>query len=230
MASPKTTKYGEFSDTTPRDSQSRLSRSVETDDEPSQPRIAYGQRYANWFKRVWEAAPNTEYVSDVKWSAKAPDYAAIAESISQTQCDTLFLPIKPNEAAQLLRHLASLGIWARGLRPRFAEDEEMREITMMAPPEWYDLQPGPILSHYGNHILIPVMYASENQDGQIFARRIEDKPAKPSTNLAVLLDAIRALERANQKTMKDGVPAGDAIIYPISRRRNIGFLLRERSC
>ena len=156
-----------------------------------------------------EAAPNTEYVSDVKWSAKAPDYAAIAESISQTQCDTLFLPIKPNEAAQLLRHLASLGIWARGLRPRFAEDEEMREITMMAPPEWYDLQPGAILSHYGNHILIPVMYASENQDGQIFAQRIEEQTGqKPSTNLAVLLDAIRALERANQKTMKDGVPAG----------------------
>ena len=168
--------------------------------------------HEDWFRRVWLAAEK-DYLGAFKWTTENRDFELLAQRIARQEFDVLFLPTKPADAAQLLRHLAAEGIWARGTAPRFAEDENMREVTIMATPEWYDAHPGALLSHYGDHVLIPTSYAAENAEGQIFSQRISEQIGRqPSTNLAIILDSVRsALETANELSIETGISPLEAI-------------------
>ncbi|MEE2786965.1 MAG: ABC transporter substrate-binding protein [Myxococcota bacterium] len=161
------------------------------------PDNSYGQRHAHWFRRVVEAAGGM-FAGEVVWPINNPPWRQIVEGVQAMDFDAVFLPTDHLSAAQALRHLASVGIWAKGQTPRFGDEEDIKEVTILGTPEWYGVEFRRLAGRYGHHVLVPVPYAQETQRGAQLAQRMRRSAGHTPTQLVALLtDAVQALQTAN---------------------------------
>lgn len=182
----------------------RLAQVVRSDD-------PYGQVLGHWFAEVWKAGGGT-LVEAVRLDAKEADWSRYAKGIRKGGAEVIFMPTSPREGARLLSHLAAEQVWALGTRPRFAKDKQVREVTMIGPPEWYDPEFLRQAAHYGDRVLIPVPFASETARGAPLAEKLLARTGRPPIALdALLADAVNALDRAGRAAAKRGLAVQDTL-------------------
>jgi len=171
----------------------------------------YGREHAQWFSRVWENAKRGS-VAELVLKKTPPNFVQIAASLEKRKFDTLFIPMKAIEAAELFQHLAANHIWAKGPKPRFAPTEGMREVLILGTPEWYTPKFVSVARRYGKYVMFPSIYASETARGAVFARQVQRETGRPPTAvLAILSDAIAAMNEANAYHLREKVSPLEAV-------------------
>ena len=155
----------------------------------ARPANGYGKTHGHWIRKVVDASGG-QVVDEIVWNAKKPNWSATANAIKANDFDTLYLPTNHLAAAQLLRHLAAIGIWARGEKPRFAASEKMREITIIGTPEWYRPEFVRLAGRYGVNTLVPVAYAAETQRGASLAQRLKNHAGTHTTAMDALIEDV----------------------------------------
>lgn len=173
------------------------------------PETGWAETAGVWFERVWQAGGGA-ITPAVTWNPEAPAWKRVVDAVRETSADALFVPCGPTEAAQLASHLAADGVWARrGSKPRF-QAEDVREVWLLGPPEWYTPALLKQAARYLDGALIPVPYAVETARGATFAHRLEAAAGRAPTAFdALLADGIDALAAAH-RAHEDG-PKVDAV-------------------
>lgn len=172
---------------------------------------AFGQRYARMFAAAWTAGGG-KVIGEIAWNAKKADYAAVAKQLAGASFDTLFVPADPTEAAQLMRHLAAQGIWARGAERRFEGEKGVREVKVIGTPSWYTPELPRLGGRYVRGVLVPVPFAAETARGAPFARRVSAAVGRTPTAFdALLVDGISGLDAAWARHLTSGDAAAQCI-------------------
>ncbi len=165
---------------------------------------AFGQRYARMFAAAWAAGGGT-VIGEIAWNAKKADYAAVAKQLAGASFDTLFVPADPTEAAQLMRHLAAKGIWARGAQRRFEGEKGVREVKVIGTPSWYTAALPRLGGRYVHGVMVPVPFATETARGAPFAQRVSAAVGRAPTAFdALLVDGLTALDAAWARHLASG--------------------------
>ena len=172
---------------------------------------AFGQNYARMFAAAWTAGGGT-LVGEIAWNPEKADYAAVAKQLAGASFDTLFVPADPTEAAQLMRHLAAKGIWARGTERRFEGEQGVREVKVIGTPSWYTPELPRLGGRYVRGVAVPVPFAAETARGAPFARRVSAAAGRTPTAFdALLVDGITGLDAAWARHLDSGEPAARCI-------------------
>lgn len=172
---------------------------------------AFGQSYARMFAAAWTAGGG-KVIGEIAWDPKKADYAAVAKQLAGASFDTLFVPADPTEAAQLMRHLAAKGIWARGAKSRFEGEKGVREVKVIGTPSWYTPELPRLGGRYVQGVLVPVPFAAETARGAPFAERVNAVVGRTPTPFdALLVDGIAGLEAAWARHLRSGDDAAVCI-------------------
>jgi len=172
----------------------------------------YGQIRAHWFRQAWKAGGGQD-AGEVVWSKAKPDWRAIAKQVQARQFDTLFIPIDVNTAVQLLRHLASIGVWSKTKQTRFKGERGIREVNIVGPAEWYHPRLTQMGGRYAEGVLVPTPFAVETARGHAFLQRSQGAGKKRSLNAfdALLVDVIGALQQAQSLSESQSLAPAEAI-------------------
>lgn len=182
---------------------------------------AFGQNYARMFAAAWTAGGG-RVIGEIAWNPKKADYAAVARQLAGAAFDTLFVPADPTEAAQLMRHLAAAGIWARGAKARFEGEKGVREVRVIGTPSWYTPELPRLGGRYVQGVRVPVPYAAEAARGAPFAERVSSAVGRAPTAFdALLADAIAGLEAAWARHLRSG-DAPAACIEATGKVKGVG--------
>lgn len=171
----------------------------------------YGETHARLFAQAWQAGGG-RVIGEIAWDPKKADYAAVAKQLAGAEFDTLFVPADPTGAAELMRHLAAQGIWARGAEKRFAGEKGVREVRVIGTPSWYRPDLPRLGGRYVEGVRVPVSFAAETARGAPFAARVRGAVGRAPTAFdALLVDALGAMERAWSAHLAAGTPAPAAL-------------------
>jgi ABC-type branched-subunit amino acid transport system substrate-binding protein len=172
----------------------------------------YGRVRGHWFRQAWLAGGGIDGGEEV-WSSAAPDWNAIAKRLSARQFDTLFMPVDVNSAVQLLRHLASVGIWSRARTRNFKGERGVREVTIVGPAEWYHPRFARLGGRYAEGVIFPTPFAMETARGHAFVQKAgtTEKKRAPNAFDALLVDVIEALRRAHNRAESESLSPADAV-------------------
>ncbi|MCA9544354.1 MAG: ABC transporter substrate-binding protein [Myxococcales bacterium] len=164
----------------------------------------YGRTLASWFKQAWQAGGGA-WAGEVTWApGKGPEHAQVARRIRALGADVLFMPIEPATAAELLSHLAAQKVFVRRPNQTFRKDGEVRQATVIGPPEWYDER---LIRQGGRYVegaLVPVPFAVETARGAELEARLGGPEGRaPNLFDALMADAVNALVQARARAGDD---------------------------
>lgn len=172
---------------------------------------AFGKTHARLFAAAWQAGGGS-VIGEIAWNAKKADYAAVAKQLAGARFDTLFVPADATGAAQLMRHLAAEGIWARGAEKRFEGEKGVREIRVVGTPSWYKPDLPRLGGRYVRGVAVPVPFAAETARGAPFAERVRAALGRAPTAFdALLVDGLTGLERGWAVHLKSGADPAESL-------------------
>lgn len=175
------------------------------------PSSQYGKAHAKLFARAWKGGGG-KVLGEVAWSRKKKNWARVAEQLDGLEFDTLFIPADPVAAAEMMRHLAAAGVWARTSKGRFRDEEGNREVWVIGTPEWYRPDLIRLGGRYVEGVMVPVPFAVETAEGAALKAQVAPLGGRaPTTFDAVLVDTLRALTKAWAIHRDEGAPISEAI-------------------
>ncbi|MFZ4736711.1 MAG: ABC transporter substrate-binding protein [Bradymonadia bacterium] len=123
------------------------------------------------------------------------DWSAVAARVSAASTDVEALAVleAPLDAAQLLAHLARLGLWSSGASPL---PPGHRAVRLVGPTEWYDAGFVGQSGRYFEGALVPVPFAVETPGGSALSTRLRPQGLIPSAFDALVWESVLALRAA----------------------------------
>jgi hypothetical protein len=124
------------------------------------------------------------------------DWAAVAARVSTAataDVEALAVLVPPLDAAQLMGHLARLGLWSSGVSPL---PPGHRAVRLVGPTEWYDAGFVAQSGRYFEGALVPVPFAVETPGGSKLATRLRPQGLAPTAFDALVWESVLALRAA----------------------------------